>query len=59
MATGETDLKGRKSEVVATSETDLEARQELRKWERLLWWKEERGTAAVVLREKKDTDGRK
>ena len=29
MATGETDLKGQKSEVVATGETNLEAREEL------------------------------
>ena len=28
-ATGETDLKGQKSEVVATGETDLEAREEI------------------------------
>ena len=54
VATGETDLQGQKMEVLATGETDLEAREEiaghvllawrdLRKWERLLCWKEESG----------------
>ena len=59
-----TDLKGQKLEVVASGETDLEARVEiagrflsawkdLRKWKRLLWWKEECGAPAVVLGKKK------
>ena len=47
---------------MATGETDLEAREEIagrvlstwkdiRKWERLVWWKEESGAPAVVSRE--------
>ena len=49
---------------MATGETDLEAREEiagrvlsvwedLRKWERLLWWKRESAARTVVLREMK------
>ena len=60
---GKRSWKGQKSEVVASGETDLEARKEnfgdvfclrgktFRKWERVLWWKEKSGVPAVVFRE--------
>ena len=65
LATGETDLQGKKLEVVAPNEMFLRvrAREEIagqflsawkyaRKLERLLlWWKEESGAPAVDLRE--------
>ena len=51
MATGETDLMGQSSEIVAAGETDLEAREDPRKWKRSLWWREQSGAPAIVLRE--------
>ena len=63
------DLKDQKSEVVAIGETHPEAHEkiagrvlsvwkDLRKRERLWWWKEKSGAPAVVMRQIPRLDGR-